>query len=330
MRRSTRRKLLIAIGAGALAAPLASFAQPRATKIPHVGYLSTGSAASNGAFLDAFKNALRELGYVEGRDIAIDVTWAGKAAYEFPNLAATLVKTNPSAIVTTCIPSTRAAKLATSSIPVVMSVDGDPVESGLVSSLARPGANVTGTLTLFEELIPKWVELINIAVPKARNIAVLANASGDGPYYWDKFEAAARQVGVKVSLSKANSPAALERAFSEMRKQRAGAFIVMVDPLLAGQVQRIVTLANLYKLPGIYGFREFTEAGGLMSYGLSFRDYYKGVARYVDKVLKGAKPADLPVEQPTRIEFVINLATAKTLGVKLPGQLLVRADKVIE
>jgi putative ABC transport system substrate-binding protein len=327
---NTRRKLLIAFGAGALAAPLTSFAQPRATKIPHVGYLSMGSTASNGAFLDAFKDALRELGYIEGRNIAIDVTWAGKAAYEFPNLAATLVKGNPNAIVTTCIPSTRAAKLATSSIPVVMAVDGDPVESGLVASLARPGANVTGTLTLFGELIPKWVELLNIAVPKARNIAVLANAGGDGPYYWDKFEEAAFYVGVKVSLSKTNSPAALERAFADMKKQRAGAFIVMVDPLLAGQVQRIVTLANLYKLPGIYGFREFTEAGGLMSYGLSFRDYYKGVARYVDKVLKGVKPAELPVEQPTRIEFVINLATAKKLGVTMPPQLLVRADKVIE
>ena len=326
----TRRKVLIAFGASALAAPLASFAQTRPAKIPHVGYLSTGSAAANGAFLDAFKEALRELGYVEGRNIVIDVTWAGKAAYEFPTLAASLVKTNPSAIVTTCIPSTRAAKQATSSIPVVMSIDGDPVETGLVASLARPGANVTGTLTLFQELIPKWVELINIAAPKARTIAVLANASGDGPYYWDTFEDAARKVGVKVFLARANTPAALERAFVDMKKQRAGAFIVMVDPLLAGHVQRIVTLANVYKLPGIYGFREFAEAGGLMSYGLSYKDYYKEVARYVDKVLKGVKPADLPVEQPTRIEFTLNQATAKALGMTVPGQLLVRANKVIE
>lgn len=328
---NNRRKLIVALGASALAAPLRGFAQPRPAKIPHVGYLSTGSEASNGAFLAAFKEALRELGYVEGRNIAIDVTWAGKAAYEFPTLAATLVKTNPSAIVTTCVPSTRAAKQATSSIPVVMAIDGDPVESGLVASLARPGANVTGTLTLFEELIPKWVELINIAAPKARMIAVLATPRGDdGPYYWDKFEDAARKVGVKVSLAKANTPAALERAFADMKKQRAGAFIVMVDPLLAGHVQRIVTLANVYKLPGIYGFREFAEAGGLMSYGLSYKDYYKEVARYVDKVLKGVKPADLPVEQPTRIEFTLNLATAKALGMSVPGQLLVRANKVIE
>ena len=327
---NNRRKLVIALGAGALAAPLTPFAQPRPAKIPHVGYLSTGSVASNGAFLAAFKEALRELGYVEGRNIAIDVTWAGKAAYEFPTLAATLVKTNPSAIVTTCVPSTRAAKQATSSIPVVMSIDGDPVESGLVASLARPGANITGTLTLFQELIPKWVELINIAVPKARTIGVLANAGEDGAYYWDTFEDAARKVRVKVFLARANTPAALERAFADMKKQRAGAFIVMVDPLLAGHVQRIVTLAAVYKLPGIYGFREFAEAGGLMSYGLSYKDYYKEVARYVDKVLKGVKPADLPVEQPTRVEFTLNQATAKALGITVPGQLLVRANRVIE
>ncbi len=327
---NTRRRILIALGASAFAAPLAGLAQQRTAKIPHVGYLSLGTAASNGAFLDAFKNALRELGYVEGRNIAIDVTWAGKAAYEFPQLAATLVKTNPSAIVTTCVPSTRAAKQATSSIPVVMSIDGDPVERGLVASLARPGANITGTLTLFQELIPKWVELINIAVPKAHTLGVLANAGEDGAYYWDAFEDAARKVRVKVFLARANSPAALERAFADMKKRHAGAFIVMVDPLLAGQVQRIVTLANVHKLPGIYGFREFTEAGGLMSYGLSYKDYYKEVARYVDKVLKGIKPADLPVEQPTKIELAINKSTAQALGVSLPEQLMARADKVIE
>lgn len=327
---SSRRDFLLAAGTAAAALSLPASAQQKLPRVPHVGYLSTGSVASNGAFLAAFKEALRELGYVEGRNIAIDVTWAGKAAYEFPTLAAALVKTNPSAIVTTCVPSTRAAKKATSFIPVVMSIDGDPVESGLVASLAHPGANITGTLTLFQELIPKWIELINLAAPGARTIAVLANADDDGVYYWDKFEDAARKVGVKVSLAKVNNAAALERAFADMKKRRAGAFIVMVDPLLAGHVQRIVTLANVYKLPGIYGFREFAEAGGLMSYGLSYKDYYKEVARYVDKVLKGAKPADLPVEQPTKIELVINSATAQSLGLGVPGQLLARADKVIQ
>jgi putative ABC transport system substrate-binding protein len=325
-----RRQLLIALGAGALAAPLAPFAQPRTTAIPHVGYLSQGSMASNGAFLNAFKDALRELGYIEGRNIAIDVTWAGKAAYEFPDLAATLVKTNPAAIVTTCVPSTKAAKSATHSIPVVMSVDGDPVASGLVASLARPGANITGTSTLFEELIPKHLEFLKLAVPKVRNVAVLVNPEAlISPYFLNKFGDAARQIGVKLVNAEARVPADFERAFANMKKQRADAFVVLTEAFMAGQLQRIVTLADVYKLPGIYGFREFAEAGGLMSYGLSYRDYYKGVARYVDKVLKGVKPADLPVEQPTKIEFVVNQATAKALGVTLPGQLLVRADKVI-
>jgi putative ABC transport system substrate-binding protein len=326
-----RRQILIALGAGALAMSHQALAQPKASKIPHIGYLSLGSDASNGAFLNAFKDALRELAYVEGRNIAIDVTWAGQAAYEFPNLAAALVKTNPAAIVTTCVPSTKAAKSATQFIPVVMSVDGDPVASGLVASLARPGANVTGTSTLFEELIPKHLEFLKLAVPKVRNIAVLVNPEGlTTPYFLNKFGEAARQIGVKLISAEASVPADFEPAFAKMKKQHADAFVVLTEAFMAGQLQRIVTLANVYKLPGIYGFREFAEAGGLMSYGLSYKDYYKEVARYVDKVLKGVKPADLPIEQPTKIELVINQSTAKTLGVTLPGQLLARADKVIE
>jgi putative tryptophan/tyrosine transport system substrate-binding protein len=329
MRRSTRRRLLIALGA--LAIPGSSFAQKPISKIPHIGYLSTGSIVSNGAFLGAFKDGLRELGWVDGKNIIIDARWAGTAAYEFPQLAASLVKEKPDAIVGTCVPSTRAAKNATSSIPVVMSVNGDPVASGLVASLAHPGGNVTGTSTLFEQLIPKWLELITTALPKARTIAVLVNSESlSDPFFWTQFQEIAKRMGVKVVSAEARAPTELERAFADIKKQRAGAFVMMTDAFWAGQMQRILTLANVYKLPGIYGFREFAEAGGLMSYGLSYREYYKGVARYVDKVLKGVKPADLPVEQPTRIEFVINQSTAKSLGLNLPGQLLVRADKVIE
>jgi putative ABC transport system substrate-binding protein len=328
---NSRRKLVIALGASALTAPFGSFAQKRTNNVPHVAYLSTGSMATNSAFLGAFKDALRELGYVDGRNIAVDATWAGDAAYEFPNLATKLVKGNPSAIVTTCVPSTRAAKQATRTIPVVMSVDGDPVASGLVESLARPGANVTGTSTLFEELIPKHLEFLKAAVPKARNITILVNpASLTSPYFSAKFEEAAKQFGVNPAWSEAKIAADLESVFASMKKRRVDAFIVLTDAFMAGQVQRIVTLANIYKLPGIYGFSEFSEAGGLMSYGFSFRDYYKGVAGYVDKVLRGVKPSDLPVEQPTKIELVINLKTAKTLGIEVPQSILVRADKVIK
>jgi putative ABC transport system substrate-binding protein len=258
------------------------------------------------------------------------VRWADGFSPALPQLAATLVKEKPDAIVTTCIPSTRAAKEATGTLPVVMSVDGDPVAAGLVASLARPGANVTGTSTLFEELIPKWLELISAAVPKIRDVAILRNPDNVvDPYFWGRFEDAAKAKGVKVLPFEARAASDLDRAFTDMSRQRAGALIVMTEGFLASQAQRVVPLAARYKLPAIYGFREFAEIGGLMSYGLSYHDYYKGVARYLDAVLKGAKPANLPVEQPTKIELVINLETARSLGLVIPPQLLARADRVI-
>ncbi len=323
-----RRELLIALGAGALAAPLRGFSQ-QPVKVPHIGYLSQGSEANRGAFLGAFRNGLRDLGWIDGKNVIIDVHWS--PAYEFPQVAASLVKRNPAAIVGTCIPSTRAAKNATTTIPVVMSVNGDPVKSGLVASLARPGANVTGTSTLFEELIPKWLELITTAVPKARAVAVMANPESIGDeYWWAQITEAAKPMRVKVVRAEAHTTAGLESTFAKMKTQHVSAFVMMVDAFFLNEVQRIVTLANVYKLPAIYGFREYAEAGGLMSYGLSYRDYYKGVARYVDKVLRGTKPADLPVEQPTKIELAVNLGTAKALGIKIPQSILVRADRVIE
>ena len=325
----SRRRVFLALGASALTAPCALFAQPNVSKIPHIVYLSQGSEASRGAFLSAFRDGLREFGWIDGKNITIDLHWA--RPYEFPQIAASLVKRNPAVIVGTCIPSTRAAKGATTTIPVVMSVNGDPVESGLVASLARPGANVTGTSTLFEELIPKWFELITTTVPNTRTIAVIANPeSVSDEYWWAQIKQAAERIRVNVVRAEARNPAGLDRAFASMNKQRAGAFVLMVDAYLLNEVQRIVMLANEYKLPGVYGFREYAEAGGLISYGLSYRDYFKGVARYVDKVLRGTKPADLPVEQPTKIELVINLASAKNLGVTIPNQILLRADRLIE
>ena len=316
--------------AGALSFSLNVSAQ-QASRVPHVGYLSVGSETSNGAFLGALKEGLRELGYVDGRDIVIDVRWSGSSASELPQLATSLVQTKPNAIVGTCIPSTRAAKEATAAIPIVMSIDGDPVAAGLVSSLSRPGGNVTGTSTLFEELVPKWLELLTAAVPKARVVGALVNPDAiTNPYFWAKLNEAAQRLKVKVVRSEVRTPEDLNFAFANMKKQRADAFVVMTDALFAGEAIHIVALADRYKLPGVYGYREFAEAGGLMSYGLSFQRYFKGVARYVDKVLKGTKPADLPVEQPTKIEFVINLAAAKKLGIKMPQELLARADVLLE
>jgi putative ABC transport system substrate-binding protein len=210
-------------------------------------------------------------------------------------------------------------------------VNGDPVESGLVASLARPGANVTGASTLFEELIPKWLELVAETVPNVRSVAVMANPESlTDEYWWAQVQQAAVRIRVNVVRAEAHTPTGLDQAFASMNKQRAGAFVLMVDAYFLNEMQRIVMLANKYKLPGVYGFREYAEAGGLVSYGLSYRAYYRGIARYVDKVLRGTKPADLPVEQPTRIELVINLASARNLGLAIPGSMLARADTLIE
>jgi len=325
----TRRRVVLALGASALAAPCASFAQQSVSRIPHIDYLSQGSEANRGVFLGAFKEGLREFGWIDGKNIIIDVHWA--PAHEFPQLAASLVKRNPVAIVGTCIPSTRAAKNATNTIPVVMSVNGDPVESGLVASLARPGGNVTGTSTLFEELIPKWFEIIATIIPNIHSTAVMANPeAADDEYWWARAQQAAERIRLNVVRVEARTPAGLDREFGSMKKQGVDAFVLMVDAYFLNEIRRIVTLANEYKLPGIYGFREYAEAGGLISYGLSYREYYKGVARYVDKVLRGTKPADLPVEQPTKIELAINLVSANALGLTIPQSLLLRADEVIQ
>ena len=326
----TRRKLLVALGTTLVTWPYGGRAQ-QTGKLPHIGYISLGTPGSNGAFLDAFKDGLRELGYADGKNIVIDVRWAGDSAADLPRLAASLVKDQPNAIIGTCIPSTRAAKEATRTIPVVMSVDGDPVAAGLVASFARPGGNVTGTSTLFEELIPKWVELLTTAVPRVRGVALLHNPSDlVDPFYAAQVGQAAKLVGVDVSQFEADAGENLDRAFARMREKGTDGVVVLTEAFFAAELQRIVSLASRYKLPAIYGFREFARAGGLMSYGVSFRDYYKRVARYVDAVLKGTRPADLPVEQPSRIELVVNLKTAKALGLTIPQALLLRADEVIQ
>ena len=326
----TRRMALVALGTTLATWPFGGRAQLSA-RVPHVGYISLGSPRSNGAFLDAFKDGLRELGYADGTNIVIDARWAGYSPGDLPGLAASLVKDRPNAIIGTCIPSTRAAKEATRTIPVVMSVDGDPVAAGLIASFARPGGNVTGTSTLFEELIPKWVELLTTAAPKVRNVALLHNpADLVDPFYAAQVRQAAKRVGVEVSQFEADDAEDIDRAFAAMKENGAGGLVVLTEASFAAEVGRIVSLADRYKLPAIYGFREFVRAGGLMSYGVSFRDYYKGVARYVDAVLKGTKPADLPVEQPRRIELVVNLKTAKALGLAIPQALLLRADEVIQ
>jgi len=325
----TRRRIVLALGVSALTVPCASLAQKHNSAVPHIAYLSQGSQADRGAFLSAFRDGLRELGWIDGKNIIIDVRWA--PAYEFPQVAASAVQLNPAAIVGTCIPSTRAAKNATTTIPIVMSVNGDPVEAGLVASLARPGANVSGTWTLFEELIPKWLEIISTIVPDAHTVAIMSNPETvSDKYWWTQIQQLAKSVPVNLVRAEARLAGDFERAFATMKEQRADAMVTMVDAFFLNHVQHMLKLANEYKLPGMYGFREYAEAGGLVSYGLSYRDYFKGVARYVDRVLRGTKPSDLPVEQPTRFELVLNMRTAKALGITIPKSLLLRADEVLQ
>lgn len=323
----TRRSVFLALGASALALPSASMAR---AGIPHVDYISQGSAVDRGVFLGAFRDGLREFGWIDGKNVIIDVHWA--PAYEFPQLAASLVKRNPAAIVGTCIPSTRAAKNATATIPIVMSVNGDPVESGLVASLARPGANVTGTSTLFEQLIPKWFEIMISTIPEIRTVAVMANpGSVTDEYWWVQAQQIAQRMHLNTVRAEVQSSAGFDEQFGRIGKQqRVDGFIVMVDAYFLNEIPRIVALANQYRLPGLYGFREYVEAGGLVSYGISYRHYYRGVARYVDKVLRGTKPADLPVQQPAKIELVINQRTAKAMDLTIPASMLARADDMIQ
>jgi putative ABC transport system substrate-binding protein len=326
---TSRRQLLALIGA-TLAGGLPAGRATAANAPLRIGYLTTGTAESNAAFLVAFRDALRERGLVEGKNVEIELRFAGSNAGRFPELAASLVKSGADLMIGTCIPSTRAARDATTSLPIVMAIDGDPVRAGLVESLARPGGNVTGMSTAFEALIPKWLELLHLAAPDARNVAVLSNPDNViHPYYSARFDEAAQRIGVRTTNIPLQVKAEIDGAFAQMRQRGVDALVVMTEAGVAGNEARIVPLAARYRLPAIYGFREFADAGGLMSYGISYHDYFRNVARYVDAVLRGAKPADLPVEQPSRIELVLNLRTAKALGLDLPQPLLLRADALI-
>ena len=323
----TRRESLI--GWGLLVVPLAAQAQPPTTKTARIGYLSFRSGPS---FLDeAFRQGLRELGYVEGQNISIEYRWADWKPDRVPALAEEMVRLKVDVIVTTPGGSTaRAVKQAVRTIPVVFTA-GDPVGAGLVASLDRPGGNLTGVSILTTQLNSKRLALLKEAVPGVARVAVLANATAPtAEAQLKELEGAARALRVKLQVLGVRGPQEIEDAFSAMTKERAGALLVLGDPMLFAQRERIVRLTAKSRLPGIFEWREFVEAGGLLSYGTNVADMYRRLATYVDKILKGAKPGDLPVEQPTKFELVINLKTAKTLGLTMPQPILFRADRVIE
>jgi putative ABC transport system substrate-binding protein len=325
-----RRMFLGSLAGGLLAAPLAAWAQP-AGKVYRIGMLETRSTILNAGNIDAFRKGMRELGYKEGQNFEIVYRSSDGSDERFPDLASELVHLKVDLILTRGTPAALAAKRATQTIPVVMAASGDPVGTGLVASLGRPGGNVTG-LSLFNvEIYAKRVELLRELVPRLTRIAGLFNMSNPVlPRQWKEVERAARSLGIQPQLLDVRRPEDLSRAFDAAAKHRAQALIVGLDGITQGNLRPIAELAAKQRLPSIYGSKEYVDVGGLISYGGSDHDLYHQAATFVDKILKGAKPANLPIEQPQKFELIINLKTAKTLGLTIPPSLLARADQVIE
>ncbi len=326
-----RRTFLAGTGAVLLCAPLTADAQP-AGKVPRIGFLGTRTLSDTSSGLDAFRQGLRELGWVEGQNIVIDYRFAEGRFDRLPDLAAELVRLKVAIIVAAPTPAAVAAKKATETIPIVAIALGDPVGIGLIANLARPGGNVTGlTFSVGLEIGAKQLELLKETVPKVRRVAILSNPGNPGQALSIKhLNVAARSLGVQLQLLEARGPNEFDGVFAAMAKEHVGALLVVADSMFNLHRTRLADLAARSRLPAAYGLRENVEAGGLMSYGPSVRDLFRRGATFVDKILKGAKPADLPVEQPTKFELVINLKTAKALGLTIPPSLLGRADQVIQ
>jgi putative tryptophan/tyrosine transport system substrate-binding protein len=301
------------------------------TKIPRIGFLGAISASANSARNEAFRQGLRELGYVEGKSIVIEYRYAEGKLDHLSALAAELVRLKVDVIVSAGPEPTRSAKEATATMPIVMGFDNDPVGNGFVASLARPGGNVTGLSTLAPELSGKRLELLKEIVPKLSRVAVFGTSTQPGnAQALRETELAASALGVKLQYLDVLSPKDIETAFRAASKGRPDAVLVLSSSLVFSQRTHIAQLASKSRLPAIYYAAEFVEDGGLITYGVSIADLFRRAATYVDKILKGAKPADLPVEQPIKFELVINLKTAKQIGLTIPPNVLVRADKVIK
>jgi putative tryptophan/tyrosine transport system substrate-binding protein len=301
-------------------------------KVPRIGYLSPTSPSVSPTRIEAFRHGLRELGYVEGKNIVIDYRYAEGKFDRLPALAAELVRLKVDLIVTTGPTVTRAAKEATTTVPIVMATDTDPVGNGFVASLARPGGNITGLSALAPELSGKQLELLKEIVPRLSRVAVFGTSTNPGNAQMLKeVKLAAGAFGVKLQYLEVRGPKDIETAFRAASKERAEAVLYLVAGLVdAGHRTEISELAVKSRLPAIYQSRRYVEDGGLMSYGVNIADLDRRAATYVDKILKGRTPADLPVEQPTKFEFVINLKTAKQIGLTIPPNVLARADKVIK
>ena len=326
--RVTRRELIALVG-GVAACPLAAGAQQKA--MPVIGFLSGSSPGPFAPNLAAFRQGLSEAGYVEGQNVAIEYRWAERRYDRLPALAADLVGRKVDVIVAPSgTPSALAAKSATSTIPIVFSV-GDPVGDGLAASLARPGGNLTGVSILAVELTPKRLELLFELVPQAKVIALLVNPTHSTTERITRdVQEKARVKGVQLQILKAISESEIDAAFATLVQLQAGALVVQADPFIDSRREQLVALASRHAVPAISAFREFAASGGLISYGPNLTSAFRQLGTYAGKILNGAKPADLPVQQPTTFELVINLKTAKALGLTVPQSLLARADEVIE
>jgi putative tryptophan/tyrosine transport system substrate-binding protein len=323
-----RRMFLVTVAGGLLAAPLVADAQP-AAKVYRIGMLERTSPAINAANLDAFRRGLRDAGYVEGKNLVIEYRSAEGRDDRFPGLATELVRLKVDLIVTRGTPAALAAKNATQAIPVIITGLADPVGQGVVASLARPGGNITGVSAIVTEIYSKRVELLRELAPRVSRIAAILNMSNPSiPPAWKEIERAAQSLGIQAQLVDVRKPDDLGPAFDGAMRQRADAAVVGLDTLTQANQRLIVDLAARHRLPAVYASAEF--AGGLIIYGVNYPDHYRRAASFAERIFKGAQPGDLPVERPTKFELVINLKTAKALGLTIPPSLLQRADQVIE
>jgi putative tryptophan/tyrosine transport system substrate-binding protein len=325
-----RRRELIGVLGAAAAWPLAGHAQQPA-RIPRIGFLGNSTAALETNLVGPFREGLRSLGYIEGRNVIIEYRWAEGEYARFPALVAELIGLGVDVIVTAGTPAAFAVKKATASTPCVMVAVGDPVGTGLVASLARPGGNMTGLTSIAPDLEGKRLALLREVLPRLEQFAVLWNPAN--PFHVSaeqEVRAAGRSLRMEVHSLPVQTSEELDAAFASVLQTRPGALLVLADRIFLHNRARIMDFAAEHRLPGVYAYRELVEAGGLMSYGPNYADMHRRAAAYVDKILKGAKPADLPLEQPTSFALVINLKTANALGLDIPPSLLARADEVIE